>query len=337
MRGFFVYCAVFVVLVYLGSSVFAGLVLLDGDSSDEGPIVLDDSSDEGGGIEVPPDVFDDEEDDDDDDGVDGEEDEEGDETVDDLDSISELALDLISTGFGLAAGRSLVFDSSDDVLFSNRTEVTGHGVQLDAPVLFMDFNKDEEFSRTSTSSGSFIQKTAESSNWVTLADESAFDFDYNEDFTVSFWMRCGDVGATNRFVIDKQGNSGDDYRGWGIYTQNGDLYFYVRGTNPADVIEYTGGQVCSSDSWKHYLVTYDGDSNPGCDDVVIYVDGTSSYGSCTDDLGAQSLLNNNPVHIGVRARDDGYKLNNHDVDEIAIWDRVLTSDEIDDLYSEPIN
>jgi len=36
------------------------------------------------------------------------------------------------------------YDSEDDVIFNNRTESTILGARLDAPVLNMDFNEDEE-------------------------------------------------------------------------------------------------------------------------------------------------------------------------------------------------
>lgn len=134
--------------------------------------------------------------------------------------------------------------------------------------------------------------------------------------SVSFWLRIstlsiydGPIGATNGVLWTQ---------GWGVYWIGTTMYAFAGqwDVTPASVA------VASPSSWNHVAVTWE---NGGV--VRIYLNGVEGTAGAT----GSGALNAHAFTIGTIG-DLGYATRG-DIDEVGIWGRVLTSDEIVELYN----
>ncbi|MGD0022992.1 MAG: DUF2341 domain-containing protein, partial [Smithellaceae bacterium] len=154
---------------------------------------------------------------------------------------------------------------------------------------------------------------------VPIANETNFDFQYNSSFSIEYWSKptSGQTGKQN--PVSKV-QSTTTYPGYEIGhnfggTPSGGIPTNVAGgvriilVNKADgsasarrqIVVYRPGTKLNDGAWHHYVWTYNG--NGHANGVILYEDGTPlalTTDSEGDTLGANSMLNNVPVHIGMR-------------------------------------
>ncbi|MBK9137304.1 MAG: immunoglobulin domain-containing protein [Verrucomicrobia bacterium] len=170
-------------------------------------------------------------------------------------------------------------------------------------------------------------------NFVTLGQNDSVPFGQTSDFTVAFWMKTERTAGDPSIVANKNWASGNNV-GWTIGTQtDGRIEWNYRrtgadGLSRKDLDLIQRGNLLNTPNWVHVTVVWkiNGDAEtyfngelvdarsiaPGTGDIFdsalslnLGQDGTGSYGSGEWD----GLL-----------------------DEVAIWSRALTSDEVLTLY-----
>jgi len=172
------------------------------------------------------------------------------------------------------------------------------------------------------------QKAADfdNSSYVTLANESNFDFDITDAFSVSCWCKFDDIGTTSMLVVK------DDIpttnTGWAIYRLNSNdkIVFSCKPSTSANAsIQST--TVTVANTWYHVVVTKSTTANRS--GMKIYVNGTlETTGS---DLAMTGILTNaQPVVIG--AESDGGNTHSGMIAEVQVWNSELDSDDVTDLY-----
>ena len=158
---------------------------------------------------------------------------------------------------------------------------------------------------------------------VTIPDEQKLKL---TKFSVAAWFKTTSNFGDNGLIVNKGGHGTDtagnnmNYGLWitsaeklrgGFETSSGADRFV---TSPNS---YNNGQ------WRHGVVTYDGTST-----VRLYIDGVQVAKTSTSSL---PQINNHPLRIGSDSRivDDDLFIGS--IDEVGIWNRVLTSTEIENL------
>ncbi len=150
-------------------------------------------------------------------------------------------------------------------------------------------------------------------------------------FSVAAWFKTTSNFGDEAYIVNKGGHGTDtagnnmNYGLWitsaeklrgGFETSSGADRFV---TSPNS---YNNGQ------WRHGVVTYDGTST-----VRLYIDGVQVAKTSTSSF---PEINNHPLRIGSDSRivDDDLFIGS--IDEVGIWNRVLTSTEIDNLKNSGI-
>ncbi len=87
-----------------------------------------------------------------------------------------------------------------------------------------------------------------------------------------------------------------------------------------------------SGAWRHIVITYDGSATAA--GVTIYIDGQSVALLITSDGMAvgDSILNTRDFNIGLRGTSSNEFTGN--MDELGMWDKELTQDDVDKIYNE---
>src|SRR3990167_11560177 len=130
------------------------------------------------------------------------------------------------------------------------------------------------------------------SSYITLANESNFDFERTNPFTLSFWTKYSGNAIT--LIADKGPNTGPGYT---IRTlTDGNLRFILRSTLGNEIRVDTSSPT-NDNNWHNIVMSYDGSSTAA--GLSIYVDGNLVPKVVGSDTLTASILNNDPLVIGV--------------------------------------
>ena len=157
------------------------------------------------------------------------------------------------------------------------------------------------------------------SDFIDIPSDSSIS-GITEDFTLSFWLYRNSGIA---FISKGDSDTTEEFR---VQIADGYVYFDVgNGSGPYKQPSTTN----ATSEWIHYACTAKRTS--GSTDIQIYKDGSNLGGSV---LGATNSHNTNthPIYIGK------YLTNytNGNLANVAIWNRALTSDEINSVMWKPV-
>ena len=178
-----------------------------------------------------------------------------------------------------------------------------------------------------------IKSTADGTvaNFATLGYPSDLKFGDSVNFTIAFWVKYSSQTDDHPFISNKDWNSSGN-RGWGIFSQSGNTFRpQVTGTggtkfSTKPVYELKDG------AWHNVVVSVNRTGN-----VDSYVDGVQlssvpilTLGSIdTDDLGFAVNIGQD----GTGKYTDGNASSLEGlVDDVGIWRRALSSDDVGALY-----
>lgn len=156
---------------------------------------------------------------------------------------------------------------------------------------------------------------------ISLADESAFDRERTDPFTIAFWWKLNTAPGSGVLhgLTGKQG--GANFTGYGVHLEG-------TGTNPqirVNLRNQFGNQIIvetndsfSTGVWRSVCIGYSGSSTAA--GVSIVVAGTERTKSTLENTLSATILNNEPVKIGQNSGTNS----GSDYAEWAFWDVKLT-------------
>jgi predicted GH43/DUF377 family glycosyl hydrolase len=192
----------------------------------------------------------------------------------------------------------------------------------------------------------------EGAQWVDGIVGNALDFDGDDDyigpigttstfsfiqntgvFTIEAWIKLDDYTADNYFAIVAN-EGGSLYKGFFfIYDNNQGFYdnqlrlALFKGSSGNTVINSESSvDIITDNDWHHVAVTGDASN------IVFYVNGVPDLGSGT--MGSKSSGDSTDLlNIGRTPHPGSHVYFKGSIDEVAIWDSVLTPEEIEHHYN----
>ena len=168
-----------------------------------------------------------------------------------------------------------------------------------------------------------------SDDGVEVADNAKFDFQYTNAFAVCVWFKTttsGWWGMVTKFI--PSGN----YTGWLAlqHATNDRLALQlINDTSPERVIDVRTAASYNDGLWHHASFIYDGSGLASGAD--IYVDGIIDRVTDTDNLGGNTILNNESMFIG-RRNDSVFGAGF--ISDVRIYNRALSAAEVQQLYTD---
>jgi hypothetical protein len=171
---------------------------------------------------------------------------------------------------------------------------------------------------------------------------SAFNFNGIDSYIVT--QNGGPLGQTSRtFSFWFKTNSPNEQMAlvYGDPNGNGGC-FDIAFNNPCSGIgvDVSNGVIMKSDNsildnqWHHCIIIFDSDFSNTIDDIVLYIDGVMQSSITCSALNNSASINTmslNPYTIGKDF--SAARFFEGSIDDIGIWDRVLTPTEIEALYN----
>jgi len=173
-----------------------------------------------------------------------------------------------------------------------------------------------------------------SGDYVVIPDDDSLSFvdgDPDEPFSVSAWVYMRNTVTTQRFV-GKAVSLGSGYAEYLLTTTGANYFgFFIcdASYNQFSFIGRIWNQPPDLEQWYHLVGTYDGLGETS--GIKLYVDGVQVDNSDSA-VGPYDNMENTdiPVYLGYYPGYSNYL--NGKLDEVAIWNKELTSTEVFDLY-----
>jgi len=213
------------------------------------------------------------------------------------------------------------------------------------------------------SSGNNYDGTKHGATWTDGKFGSALNFDgddyvdlgdilddvfagVDKKFSFSLWIKPSAQMTNNQIIVKNADSACSENQRQFIFRLFNDSkpeFLYYCSLTATDYRGVLGSTpITNLDKWYHLVVTYDGsvDTNDGLDRVKIYVDGQAESTSLDLSGGNLGDIQNGTSHLGFGKHlnssggpcgNTGYF--NGIMDEIFIFDKVLTAEEISDLYN----
>jgi uncharacterized protein (TIGR02145 family) len=167
------------------------------------------------------------------------------------------------------------------------------------------------------------------SNFIEIANNSIFNFESQNRYSISYWIKPQTLSSSQaQVIIMKQDGIGDSQDGWNSFIEpNQKLNFYVRNGVGAPYSGCNYGNL-SVGTYIHVIQIFKSDS------VSVYLNGIKVGAASTN--GAVVGNNSSSIFFGkawwglTYPNTIGY---NGSLDDIAIYNRALSSQEISNLYS----
>ena len=163
-----------------------------------------------------------------------------------------------------------------------------------------------------------------SATTVTVPSSTAFDFALSDSFTLEAWIKPSTVCSGAEPAIGRSSTNGVDFQWW-LGCETGKAELIVKDTNL--VLGFALGTSTIANGNFHHVV---GVQDAGANQLRLYVDGaleattptsyTAGFGSGT------------PIYLGWYKAAQKYHFSG-DLDEVAVYNRALTAQEIADHHT----
>lgn len=151
-------------------------------------------------------------------------------------------------------------------------------------------------------------------DFLSSTDGNTCDFEANtEDFSISVWVKSDDVLNYNAIIYKVDANN-DFWRL--IQNDDGTIRASINTIDESSVATITQG------SWHSVIATFDRDG-----DMIVYVDGVASGGTALN--GELMSLDSQLIEVGFLSPGGGDQFWNGQITEVAIYEKVLSSTEIE--------
>jgi len=166
---------------------------------------------------------------------------------------------------------------------------------------------------------------ATSSQHVSLGD--VLGFERTSPRSISLWAKWNATGPSNYTMIGKMSDA-PSYRGWAIRANAiGEVHIYLISNNAVtNQIAVQTTAAFNNGIWHHIVVTYSGSSTAA--GVLVYVDGTLQTKTLINDALSATIVNTDELRFGARKTAGNETYFNGKIDEIAIYDKVLSAAEV---------
>lgn len=163
------------------------------------------------------------------------------------------------------------------------------------------------------------------SEYLSITDGSQTGLDLSGDLSFAFWFNFESIPAFGIQEFISKWDSGQ--RAYQFYYSDspGLIKFLLNSTTPTED-QYTFSWEPSTATWYYLILTWDASAS----EAKFYVNNTQQGGTQT---GTETNIRNttSAFNLGHRSSGSGYV--DGLMDEMGIWSKVLTTDEISDLYN----
>jgi hypothetical protein len=158
----------------------------------------------------------------------------------------------------------------------------------------------------------------------TLEFPAAGDFDADQPFSCSAWIKIDKEIAKTQIAVVARMDDKDNYRGWDVWLERGKLGCHIIHHWSDNAIKVVAKNGLKPDVWTHVAITYDGSRKAA--GVKVFVNGDAQPTTVENDNLRDTTRTEAPFTIGQRWTKSRAK--NLLLQELWLLDRTLSAEEI---------
>ena len=156
------------------------------------------------------------------------------------------------------------------------------------------------------------------------------DFEHDQAFTLSAWIKTS-VKNLGGAILSKM-NEANKPRGYDLWMDAGRVGTHIVHAWPNNALKIVSKKTIPVNKWVHLCISYNGNRNP--DAVGIYIDGVKQEKIIAQNsLKADTIKTDNPFRIGRRFNSG--QVNGTEIDEVRVYNRALSKDEVQTIMTLP--
>jgi len=157
---------------------------------------------------------------------------------------------------------------------------------------------------------------------------SAYAYALSQPLSFSFWMKC--TGQGGDFAILGKYRDGYNDDGYAVFKDSNERLSFQISVNYYPTLRVrTNNNVVTLNTWQHWTVTRQGNNSPA--GVKVYRNAVELTLNTIEDEGPTEMLSAADFCIG--SGDGTDRFYQGLLDEVAIWEKVLTQAEVTELYN----
>ena|SRR3990167_20497 len=168
-------------------------------------------------------------------------------------------------------------------------------------------------------------------DYIRVTNQTPFNFERTNPFSVCFWTTF--TNANNEESLVGRLDPATSFRGWEVHKQESAFGNYIQmfliSTHPSNAIQQELNYTPPTNTWIHICFTYSGSSTAA--GVTGYING-SVQSKRTPLLDSLSATTQNSIDLQFGRRNNGTLFHGGKVDDVRIYNRVLSANEIRGMY-----
>jgi len=167
-------------------------------------------------------------------------------------------------------------------------------------------------------------------DYVSISDDVIFNFTNTSNFTISVWFKANNAGSWDEILAKRDSAPHQDSPGYVFDVNSNNFYATISdggGNFGTDTVQ--GSTTFTSGKWEHAVMVYYGNNS-----LELFFNGVS-VDTGTQGAGLGDITNSRPLVLG--AGSSGGNCWNGTLDELRIWNRTLSADEIYQQYVSNLN
>jgi cytochrome c553 len=155
-----------------------------------------------------------------------------------------------------------------------------------------------------------------------IAVSEAGDFEKDQPFTCSAWVRLPATNQNGAIVARMEGGPG--FRGWDLWVENGRVGSHIVRRWPNDALKVITKSMLEANQWTHVTMTYDGSRTTG--GLRIYFNGAVQETESPVNRLKGSIRTKVPLKIG--QRDQGQELRELILQDVRLYGQSLAAHDV---------
>ncbi len=155
-------------------------------------------------------------------------------------------------------------------------------------------------------------------------------YEADQPFTFTSWVKMPkNAGGSilSRMDVSK------GYRGYDLWLQGGAVGSHIISAWSGNALKVVSAEELKPNTWQHIAVSYDGSRKAS--GVKIYIDGKLATNKVEADALKDTIIPDAAVPFKIGSRSSGGNVNG-EIDDLRIYSRALTAEEIDNSKGDPI-
>ncbi len=151
------------------------------------------------------------------------------------------------------------------------------------------------------------------------------DFEKNQAFSVSGWIRTGRTAQTGSIIARMDDTK--DFRGWDVWLEGDRIGMHIVNKWPDDALKAVSKQRIQPNQWQQFTVTYDGSGKAS--GIKIFVNGLIQAADVQKDALKQTIKTTVPLKIGQRHTTS--RIGSLTLQDLRIYTKALSASQAEQL------